>query len=96
MTSKFRSISPCGSVGLLALLLSLPLVNFASGQVSASQEGIPVSDTLMKAKCGSCHVSDDLGNMQRISWERATPEGWDRALQRMILLDDVDLNPSEK
>jgi quinohemoprotein amine dehydrogenase len=34
--------------------------------------------------------------MKRISWERATPEGWELALQRMILLADVELTPEER
>ncbi len=68
----------------------------AGGAPAAREEGIPVTDRLMKEKCGSCHTSDDRGNMQRISWERATPEGWQLALQRMILLDDVELTPAEK
>ncbi len=87
-----------------ALLGSLLFLNLASGQVSStvsqiqpeSEDGIPVTDPLVKAKCGGCHTSDDRGNMLRISWERATPEGWEHAIQRMILLDDVDLAPSEK
>src|SRR5215831_12208377 len=62
---------------------------------TVSEKGIPVTDPLVKAKCGGCHTSDDRGNMLRISWERATPEGWEHAVQRMILLDDVDLTPSE-
>jgi len=94
MISKFRST---------VLLWSLLFLNFASGQVSgalgqagpASEEGIPVTDAMVKAKCGSCHTSDDRGNMQRISWERATPEGWEQALRRMTLLYDVDLTPAE-
>ncbi|MGA3204629.1 MAG: hypothetical protein ABSF12_19225, partial [Bryobacteraceae bacterium] len=49
------------------------------------EEGIPVTDPLVIAKCGSCHASDDRGNMQRISWERTTPEGWQNALKQMIL-----------
>ena len=106
MTSPFRSTSTYTSVVSLAgaLLWSLLFLNFASGQVSGtpgqiqypSEEGIPVRDPLVKAKCGSCHTSDDRGNMKRISWERATPEGWELALQRMILLADVDLTPEEK
>ena len=103
MTSKFWGISPYGSVGLLALLAFLLFLSLASAQVSStvgqiqpeSEEGVPVTDPLLKAKCGSCHTSDDRGNMQRLSWERATPEAWERALKRMILLAGLDLTPSE-
>ena len=33
--------------------------------------------------------------MQRISWERTTPEGWQEALKRMILVNGVSLTPPE-
>src|SRR5207249_11982860 len=60
MTSKFWGISPYGSVGLLALLAFLLFLNLASAQVSStvgqiqpeSEEGVPVTDPLLKAKCG--------------------------------------------
>src|SRR5215475_7426560 len=99
MTSPIRSTSTYRSVVFLAsaLLWSVVFLTFASGQTqSASEEGIPVTDPLVKAKCGSCHTSDDRGNMKRISWERATPEGWAMALQRMILLNGVELTAAEK
>jgi quinohemoprotein amine dehydrogenase len=97
MTSKLRNISACFRAGLFVLLGILSFLDFASSQAPAPrEEGIPVTDPLVKEKCGSCHKSDDRGNMQRISWERATPEGWGLALQRMILLDDVELTPAQK
>lgn len=59
------------------------------------EPGIPVNDPLVIAKCGACHARDDRGNMQRISWERSTPEGWQEALKRMILANRVTLTPAE-
>ena len=38
--------------------------------------------------------SDDRKNMQRISWERTTPEGWQDALKNRFLLD-VSVTPAE-
>lgn len=64
-------------------------------QPSAAEKGIPVTDPLVIAKCGTCHTRDSQGNMQRISWERTTPEGWQEALKRMILAHGVSLIPSE-
>jgi quinohemoprotein amine dehydrogenase len=86
------------------LVLVVLLLNFVTGRASSAtsqvraalDEGIPVTDALANEKCGTCHKSDDRGNMQRISWERAAPEAWERALQRMILLYDVDLTPTER
>ena len=33
--------------------------------------------------------------MLRISWERATPEGWEEAIKRMVRLRGVSLTPDE-
>jgi quinohemoprotein amine dehydrogenase len=75
----------CGLVSATAVL----------AQSSAREEGIPVNDPLVIAKCATCHTRDPQGNMQRISWERTTPEGWQEALKRMILVDGVSLTPAE-
>src|SRR5258708_35915420 len=53
------------------------------------EEGIPVTDPLVIAKCGDCHARDEQGNMQRISGARTTPEGWQNVLKRMILVKGV-------
>jgi len=60
-----------------------------------NEEGIPVADPLVIAKCGGCHARDDRGNMQRLSWERTTPEGWQNALKQMILLQGLSVTASE-
>ena len=64
-------------------------------QTNTPEKGIPVTDPLVIAKCASCHPRDAQGNMQRISWERSTPEGWQEALKRMILEKGVSLTPLE-
>jgi quinohemoprotein amine dehydrogenase len=79
---------------IIFLLLSFLFLDSAYGQL-AREEGIPVTDPLVKAKCGTCHTSDERGNLKRISWARAPPEAWQRAIQRMVLLDDVELTPAE-
>src|ERR1700688_1311372 len=89
---------------LLASILVLPL--FAQSQTPqaatpaetakpAPEEGIPVTSQLVIAKCGGCHTKDEHGNMLRISWERATPEGWEEAIKRMMRLRGVRLTPEE-
>jgi quinohemoprotein amine dehydrogenase len=62
---------------------------------TASEDGIPISDALVIAKCGSCHARDEHGNMQRISWTRTTPEGWQNVLKRMILVKGVSLTAAD-
>jgi len=67
----------------------------AEAAKSAPEEGIPVTSQLVIAKCGACHTKDEKGNMLRISWERATPEGWEEAIKRMVRLRGVSLTPDE-
>jgi quinohemoprotein amine dehydrogenase len=62
---------------------------------ASQEEGIPVTDPLVIAKCGSCHTRDERGNMERISWERTTPEGWQEALKKMLFEQRVEMTPAE-
>ncbi len=59
------------------------------------EEGIPVTDPLVIAKCSGCHKKDEKGNLTRISWERTTPEGWQEAIKRMVRLNGLELTPVE-
>src|SRR5271170_4113695 len=78
-----------------ALPACMLFAGVAFAQSSSPDAGIPVTDPLVIAKCGNCHTRDERGNMQRISWERTTPEGWQEALKRMIVVDGVSLTPAE-
>ena len=60
-----------------------------------SEPGIPVTDALVKKKCGGCHQADAQGNLTRISWIRTTPEGWEQAVKRMVRLNGLTLTPEE-
>src|SRR5271170_7914950 len=89
---------------LLAMILVLPLLaQSQKTQAAASAEpakpapveGIPVTNQLVISKCGACHTRDEKGNMLRLSWERATPEGWEEAIKRMVRLRGVTLTPDE-
>src|SRR5271165_7063447 len=89
---------------LLASILVFPLLaqaqkpqaaSSADSAKSAPVEGIPVTNQLVISKCGACHTKDEKGNMLRISWERATPEGWEEAIKRMVRLRGVSLTPDE-
>ena len=70
---------------------------FLAGIVSAQsgEDGIPVTDPLVIAKCGTCHASDERGNMQRISWARTTPEGWQDVIKDMIVMNGLSVTPEE-
>ena len=60
-----------------------------------TEVGSPVTDPVVLAKCGTCHAADAQGNMQRISWARSTPEGWQEVLKRMIRENGASLTPVE-
>jgi quinohemoprotein amine dehydrogenase len=90
----------------LSVACFLALAPFAPGQetpptTSADagkqvvEEGIPVTSQLVISRCGSCHAKDEKGNLRRISWERATPEGWEEAIKRMVRQQGVRLTPDE-
>ena len=87
---------------LLASFLALPLLaqtpqtgTAADATKAAPEEGIPVTNQLVISKCGGCHARDERGNLSRISWERATPEGWEEAIKRMGRLNGLRLSPDE-
>jgi quinohemoprotein amine dehydrogenase len=90
---------------LVTFFLALPLLLQAQrgrgrggGAADAKpvmEDGIPVTDPLVIAKCSGCHKRDEKGMMTRISWERTTPEGWQEAIKRMVRLNGLELTPVE-
>jgi quinohemoprotein amine dehydrogenase len=60
-----------------------------------TEAGIPVTDKLAIEKCSGCHAADDKGNLSRISWVRATPEGWAQTIKRMASLHGAPITPAE-
>jgi quinohemoprotein amine dehydrogenase len=88
------SLVRCGG---LAVLLWAMCAWPAHAQTAAdtAAEGIPVQSALVRAKCGSCHRSDDKMRMSRISYRRATPENWERTIKRMVTLNHVNLEPAD-
>jgi len=75
-----------------AILLTLATPPIVRGQ---AEPGIPVTNPMLLAKCGTCHKVDERGNMERISWARATPEGWQAATKRMIAENGLSVTPLE-
>jgi quinohemoprotein amine dehydrogenase len=76
--------------------LFLPAFLLAAVAVGQQMEdGIPVTDAMVIAKCGACHMRDERGLMQRISWVRATPEGWQETFRKMVLGHGLALTAEE-
>ena len=65
-----------------------------SGQEEGETDtGIPVEHAATVSNCVRCHAIDDEGRMSRISYERKTPEGWQISIRRMVMLNNVELEP---
>jgi quinohemoprotein amine dehydrogenase len=62
---------------------------------AAADAGIPVTDELVVAKCGTCHRPDAQKRLTRISYRRASPENWERTIKRMIQLNHLALESAE-
>ena len=77
----------------ITIATSLP----AAGQPSsdAPAEGTPITSPVVRRACGECHQSDAEGRMTRISYQRTTPEGWQQTIRRMVLLNDLEIEPSD-
>jgi quinohemoprotein amine dehydrogenase len=56
--------------------------------------GFPIRDPVIYANCGECHARDSTGIMQRLSFMRKTPEGWETSIRRMVTLNNVKLEPA--
>ena len=56
--------------------------------------GFAIHDRAIIAACSECHARDTSGYMQRISYERKTPEGWEMSIRRMVSLNNIALDPA--
>ena len=65
-----------------------------AGPAADTTTGFPIKDRNVLQYCRRCHVADSAGYMQRISYERKTPEGWEMSVRRMMALNNVKLDPA--
>lgn len=86
--SLFAAAALCSATAVVAQVNSV-------GDMPETEEGIPVTDSVTKDKCGACHTPDAKGNLSRISWLRTTPEAWAQAIKRMVKLNGLDITPEE-
>jgi len=56
--------------------------------------GFPIRDNTVLTQCRRCHTTDSAGVMQRVSFERKTPEGWEMSVRRMVALNGVRIDPA--
>ena len=91
--------------GRLAAALAALVVLAGSGAPAAAQDassgavlpdgGIPVTSDLVQRVCGTCHRADEQRRMSRISYQRTTPEGWQQTIRRMVLLNNLQIEPAD-
>ena len=91
--------------GRFAAAVTLLTVMAVTGTPAAAQEatsgavlpdgGIPVTSDLVHRVCGTCHGADEQRRMSRISYQRTTPEGWQQTIRRMVLLNNLQIEPAD-
>jgi quinohemoprotein amine dehydrogenase len=64
------------------------------GSAPDTTTGFVIRDQTTIANCRRCHTLDSAGFMQRISYERKTPEGWEMSVRRMAGLNGVRIMPA--
>lgn len=56
--------------------------------------GFAINDRAVIESCSRCHVRDSTGFMERLSYMRKTPEGWEISMRRMMALQRVRVDPA--
>jgi quinohemoprotein amine dehydrogenase len=58
--------------------------------------GFAIHDQKLISNCVRCHRRDSTtGIVERLSFERKTPEGWEMSVRRMVQLNKVTLTPAD-
>ena len=60
-----------------------------------SDDGIPITNDVVRRVCTECHDRDTKGRMTRISYRRTTPEGWQETIRRMVTLNNATIDPAD-
>jgi quinohemoprotein amine dehydrogenase len=86
------------SVGVLCLLAqqdaSPKPKELTEAQKLEIESGIPIASEQVRKACSPCHTADEKLRMSRISWRRATPEGWEHTIKRMVELNGLQIEPA--
>ena len=77
----------------LVVALAIPVTAGAQPPTTDDDPGIPIENATVREACESCHAPDEAGRLSRISFRRATPEGWQHTIRRMVTLNDVTITP---
>jgi len=95
MSHRTRWVRTLVFTGGISLAL-MPSAARAQAQPQPQPDaGIPVESDLVKSKCGGCHRPDANNRMSRISHRRASPENWERTIERMISINHAAVSAAE-
>jgi quinohemoprotein amine dehydrogenase len=64
------------------------------GPPADTTKGFAIANREILNNCTGCHKRDTAGYVQRISYERKTPEGWEMSIRRMVGLHKLDIDPA--
>ncbi len=90
-TAWIRTLVLAGGIGAALM----PSAAFAQVVPVAADAGIPIESELVKSKCGGCHKPDANNRMTRISYRRASPENWERTIERMITINKAPVSAAD-
>ena len=57
--------------------------------------GFIIKNSTVLAVCGDCHVPDTSGRMERLSYMRKSPEGWEMSIRRMATVVGARFEPND-
>ena len=84
-----RCLHPAAAFACAAALLGAPSIANAQAEPTDGQ-------TVLRARCGSCHSQLNSGALSRIGEMRKSPEGWDMSIQRMQVWHGVAISDAER
>ncbi len=82
----------------VSLVASSALAQGGRAGSAASRDttrGFVINEPSIINNCTECHARDSSGIVQRLSYLRKTPEGWEMTVRRMATLNKVSLKPDD-
>ena len=94
---RLRSTLPaaCAAALIVGACATAGAAQETSDAAPLPEGGLPVTSDLVHRVCGECHRADEERRMSRISYQRTSPEGWQQTVRRMVLLNDLQIEPED-
>ena len=91
LVAAAATIVALGASGVTALAQGAAGGRGGAAIPADTTRGFAVNDAKTIQHCARCHRRDSTGMMQRVSFERKTPEGWEMSVRRMAQLNKVEM-----